>query len=210
MTLKGKIASLVDKITPGHSHNTHEYTTSPLGDNHGMVYQKSADIVKEGVVADPAYAYTSDTGVQQTQYAAGGIAHTHDNSRLTNSIPAAPVTGTSSAAAYEQPAADMVCVSGNVAAPVPVGEKRFTVTEDHAVEKERVERWTEHVPVTREYVTKVQATGEVFNQTAYAETGVATEQVLDEHTCYPVGTTTVSGVAANTDVDNRSTDGRML
>lgn len=203
MTLKGKIASLVDKITPGHSHNTHEYTTTPLSD--GLVYQPSADIVKEGVVADPNHAYTADVGAQQTQYAAGGIAHTHDNTGLRNTAAAAPITNTSSATGYEQ-AADMVCVRGNVAAPVPVGEKRFTVTEDHAVEKERVERWTEHVPVTREYVTKVEETGEVFQKAAYAETGVAAETVVNETTCYPVGQTTVSGVAANTDVDNRSTD----
>lgn len=104
-------------------------------------------------------------------------------------------------------AGEMVCVPGNVAAPVPVGEKKFIVTEDHAVQKQRVERWTEHQPVEREYRTTVAETGHVQAGAVAVEGAKAGERVVNEHTCYPTNTTTVHGVAGQSADTNRVAGG---
>lgn len=90
-----------------------------------------------------------------------------------------------------------VRVSGYQQAPVNTGEKVFTVTEDHAVEKERRERWVEHQPVEREYVTKVEPTGRVQEGAVTAEAGAATEREIRQETGFNTGTTTVQGVQGN-------------
>lgn len=115
---------------------------------------------------------------------------------------AAPHLG--GAAVGQTSAGDMVCVQGNVAAPVPVGEKKFIVTEDHAVQKQRVERWTEHQPVEREYRTTVAETGHVSAGATSVEGTTAGERIVNEHTCYPTSQTTITGVAGHTaDTTNR-------
>lgn len=90
-----------------------------------------------------------------------------------------------------------VCVPGFQQAPVNTGEKLFRVGEDHEVEKERVERWVEHKPVEREYVTKVAPTGKVFEGGVTADRGAVTEREVKEFTCYNTGSTVVQGVQGN-------------
>lgn len=103
----------------------------------------------------------------------------------------------STGAAETMGADGQVCVPGYQEAPVNTGEKVFRVGEDHEVEKERIERWVEHRPVEREYVTKVQPTGKVIEGSVTADMGVATVRDVKEFTCYNTGTTVVQGVQGN-------------
>lgn len=86
------------------------------------------------------------------------------------------------------------------AAPVQTGATHFAVTEDHAVEKERTERWTEHTPVEREYRTRVEEVG-VHAQPGWTEGAVGQERIVGASTAYPTNTTTVTGVAGR-NIDN--------
>lgn len=89
------------------------------------------------------------------------------------------------------------------ASPVETGSTHFAVTEDHVVEKERAERWVEHQPVEREYVTRVEEVG-ARPQAGWAEGGVAQERVVGAATAFPTNTQTITGVAGRNLDTNRA------
>lgn len=188
------IASAIKSVLPGHkaqgatSNTTTEhqaYTgTTTSNSPAGMMEQAGAgEYVGEQQTAG---ASTGATGAATQSTYAGG-ASTYGSSGAGSGA----MGGIGGASAM----GDMVCVPGNVAAPVPVGEKKFIVTEDHAVQKQRVERWVEHQPVEREFVTRVEETGVVTAGATSAEAALGQERVVNEHTCYPVSQTTIHGVA---------------
>lgn len=194
MTIGTAIHNVVDKLTPGHKTtpgSTAPHTTNTTTNAYQTGTTSSASpagTMEQAGAGEYSTHSTGVTGTTATTHAAtteyghvagavgGGLGH-HGN------VAATPAAG------------DMVCVPGNVAAPVPVGEKKFIVTEDHAVQKQRVERWVEHQPVEREFVTRVEETGVVSAGATVAEGAAGAERVVNEHTCYPTSTTTIHGVA---------------
>jgi len=72
-------------------------------------------------------------------------------------------------------------VPGGAAAPMASGTtvnaREFTEVEDRAVEKERVERVVEHVPVEKHYVTETRAVGENVLPATVESQGVTERQI---------------------------------
>lgn len=173
MTIGDKLHAVMDHLTPGHKTATTETTdgartTTATHQAHTTQTTNSAS----------AYGATDRAGAGNPASAGavgGGLA--------------AGATGTNTHSE------GVAVAPGNTTAPVPTGEKKFTVIEDHAQEKERVERWVEHQPVQREYVTKVEETGHTQAHPKYTEGAHGTERIVGQQTSYPVNTTTVTGVA---------------
>lgn len=237
MTIGQKLHAVLDHLTPGHktvpgsvdtttgttatgttTTETHAHTsgaaTTPLGSGpHGTTGTTVTDTHTQGTsgvpkAVDVANAHAAGKHAHATSGEAGAVSggvlgtghHSHTTDTASTHTGGAIGSGLDGAT---------VCVPGNVAAPVPVGEKKFIVTEDHAVAKERVERWTEHQPVEREFVTKVEETGKVSAGTTHAEGAIGAERVVNEHTCYPTNTTTVTGVAGDTKPTTGATTGTI-
>lgn len=155
-----------------------------IGDHKGTAATGTYDPspLSHGNTATTGYSDAAGTGVANTATTATGASTGYGSGGV--------VSGASDGTRTDS----QVQVQGYQEAPVNTGEKVFTVTEDHAVEKERRERWVEHQPVEREYVTKVEATGRDTTGPVTAEGGRATEAVVNEATAYNTGTTTVQGV----------------
>lgn len=172
------------------------------------IKQKVKDILTPGhqtATTDGAYPNTTTgtgtgyntTTAGTTGYGNTGVANTAATATNATNASGYGQGGVVSGASQGVRSEGMVRVPGYQEAPVNVGEQYFTVKEDHYVEKERREKWVEHQPVEREYVTSVQATGKAIEGGVTAGAARATERELQEHTAFNTGTTTVQGVQGN-------------
>lgn len=183
MTFKSKLSSVIDKLTPGHKSRRASAVTSE---------NESARITETTTQAHTGA--TTSSNVADTRLAeANPAAFTYGENPATAAAVgggvAAGVTGEHTTATGD------VCMAGDGKAPVPTGERYFVVVEDHVVIKERVERWEEHQPIEREYVTRVEETGVVTTSPVYREGAIGPDRIVHESTCYPTEATTITGVA---------------